>query len=96
MNKYNHKYLRDWAKQQGIPMPKHLMIVPLTNGAEGAYTVLAFSSGDGYQERVDCLQALRHTAKQQGFYTREGYKDDFCTSITIDFVGKLGAVSRLH
>lgn len=86
---YDHKYLRDWAKKAGIPMPRHLMICPLERGGEGAYYVLSFDIREGYKERADYLQQLAAEIRRAGYYARIKDHRITNTSLLIDFVGKI-------
>lgn len=84
---YNHKYLRDWAKNQGIPMPQHVMINPLEREGVGAYYVIVFNIAPGYESRVAYIEQLCATVRRNNFYARITDHSNIATSVLIDFVG---------
>lgn len=95
MNNYNHKYIRTWAKEQGIPMPKHLLIAPLIKGAEGSYIITAFRIyPEGGEVRVAYLDRLMATARRLGFFATETYRDEIGVSVFVDFVGNATEIRK--
>lgn len=77
-------------------MPKHIVIYPLINGAEGVYTVQTFAIRDGYIDRVNYLYALKNAAQRKGYYTENIIADNIGTSIMVDFVGKFGTIQLVQ
>lgn len=64
------KEFRQWAKEQGLPMPRYMKVDALINDGEGSFLVWVRPFGNDIPARIEYLEQLVAAARQAGKYAR--------------------------
>lgn len=86
------KVLREWAKQAGAPVPKHVRVDNLIDYGDGAYILWVVDIREGFEERVDYLEKLCAVARRSGKYARIVTQNKIGMTILVDLVGKFAEI----
>ena len=64
------KAFRQWAKEQGLPMPRYMKVEALINDGAGSFLVWVRPFGNDQEARVEYLRKLIAAARRAGKYAR--------------------------
>lgn len=76
------KEFRQWAKEQGLPMPRYMKVDALINDGEGSFLVWVRPFGSDIPARIEYLERLIAAARRAGKYARiMHYKPGMMTAL---------------